>query len=90
MFCYSEAIADGNRCLLKLMASAVSSSFCLLSDNHFCESHHNVLSFKALSEVNLAKHESLQKRVSLSGKENYLSQFYHEAWILLTENIEGF
>lgn len=72
MFCSSDAIADGNRCLhdvLKLVASAVSSSSYVLSDNYFCENCHDFVGFKTLSEVKVAKHESLQKLVSSSGGE---------------------
>lgn len=53
--------------MLKLVASAVSSSSYVLSDNYFGESCHDFLGFKTLSEVKLAKHESLQKQVSSSG-----------------------
>lgn len=65
IFHCSEAIVDGNmftQCV-EVNGSAVS---CVLYDNYFCESHHNFLSCKALSEVKLAKHESIQKQVSSS------------------------
>lgn len=68
MFHYAEAIVDGNMFTqyVEVNGSAVSS--CVLYDNYFCESHHNFPSCKALSEVEFAKHENVQKQVSSSWK----------------------
>lgn len=56
VYCYSDAIADGNRCLhdvLKLVASAVSSSSCVLTTTFV----------KAVMIFLVSKHYSLQKLV---------------------------